>query len=208
MTTLLAAVAGYLIGSIPTAGFLARLKGIDLRRDGSGNPGTKNALGTGGPLLAAAVLLVEAAKGYLAVWLGARLGGDIAAVAAAISAVAGNVYNIWYRFDGGKGLGISLGVLSALWPAVVPVVLVVIILTVIVTRSAGVAALVTMAALIISSVLWMSNDWPTGGIEPDAGLLVASLGMTAVMVWKHWRDSPLNPGWRSRNRTPVSPDPR
>ena len=80
--TLLAVLAGYAIGSIPTAAPIARLWGIDLRQQGSGNPGTKNALGTGGPLLAAAVLIVEAVKGYLAVWLGYSIAGDGGAIAA------------------------------------------------------------------------------------------------------------------------------
>jgi len=57
MTTLLAAIAGYALGSLPTAGALARMRGIDLRAEGSGNPGANNALRTGGLILAAGVLL-------------------------------------------------------------------------------------------------------------------------------------------------------
>lgn len=197
------ALAGYLLGSIPTAGFLGRLKGIDLRRDGSGNPGTKNALSTGGPALAAAVLLVEAAKGYGAVWAGSVMADDAGAIAGGVCAVAGNVYNVWYRFQGGKGLGISLGVLLAVWPAVLPVVLGVIIVAVVLTRSAGMAAIAAMTALIVSAIAWSNNDWPTGGVSPASGLLVLSVGMTAIMIWKHWRDSPLNPAWRSSQKIPV-----
>lgn len=199
-----AAIVGYLIGSIPTAGFLARLKGIDLRKAGSGNPGAKNALGTGGPLLAAAVLLVEAAKGYVAVLVGMGLADDAGAIAAGLAAVAGNVYNVWYRFAGGKGLGISLGVLAAAWPTVLPVVLVAIVAGVILTRSAGLASLAAMVALIVSAIMWPANDWPTGGVASDEKLLVLAAGMSVVMVWKHWRDSPLNPAWRSARRVAAS----
>lgn len=202
--TVIALALGYLIGSIPTAGWLARRRGIDLRREGSGNPGTKNALGTGGPRLAAAVLVVEAAKGFGAVWLGSAMGDDVGAVAAGIGAVAGNVYNVWYRFAGGKGLGISLGVLGGLWPSVLPVILVVIVLAAVITRSAGLAALAAMAGLIVSALTWTAWGWQTYGFASTGPqLIVLSLSMTAMMVWKHGRDSPLNPAWRSSRRTSV-----
>lgn len=201
--TMAAALAGYLIGSVPTAGWLGRLVGIDLRAAGSGNPGTNNALRTRGPALAAAVLIVEAAKGYAAVWLGGMMVDEAGAVAAGIGAVAGNVYNVWYRFQGGKGLGISLGVLAAAWPTALLVTVAVIISAVLITRSAGLASLAAMAGLIVASVLWTIYDWPTGGVAPGPQLIVLSVAMSVIMVWKHWRDSPLNPAWRSPHRTPV-----
>lgn len=202
--TFVAAIAGYLVGSIPTAGFLGRLWGVDLRSEGSGNPGTKNALSTAGPTLAASVLLVEAAKGYAAVSLGWWLGGEQGAIVAGIGAVAGNVFNMWYRFEGGKGLAISLGVLARAWPLVIPVLVAIIVGAVLITRSAGLAALTTMAGLIISAVAWSANGWPTGGVATGPGLIALALAMTALMAWKHWRDSPLNPAWRSARRAPES----
>jgi glycerol-3-phosphate acyltransferase PlsY len=202
---LLAGALGYLIGSIPTAGFLGRLKGIDLRSEGSGNPGTKNALSTGGPVLAAAVLLIEAAKGYLAVWVGFEIAGDTGALFAALGAVAGNVFNVWYGFRGGKGLGISLGVLAAAWPTVLPVMVVVIVLAALITRSAGLAALSAMAGLIVCAFVWPEQNWDTFGyVETPRQLLAMSVGMTLLMMWKHIRDSPLNSEWRSSRRTPAS----
>lgn len=201
--TLLAPFVGYLIGSIPTAGLLAKVKGVDLREEGSGNPGAKNALSTGGPVLAALVLLVEAAKGFAAVWLGAQMAADPGAIAAGVGAVAGNVFNVWYRFGGGKGLGISLGVLLGLWPWVVPYALGIIVVAVVITRSAGIASLAALVGLVTMSILWSVYDWPTGGVGSDASLIVLAVGLTAVMGWKHWRDSPLNPAWRSEQRTPA-----
>ncbi len=201
--TIAAALIGYLIGSLPTAGLLGRIAGIDLRVEGSGNPGTNNALRTGGAALAAAVLIVEAAKGYLAVWVGMQLADDAGAIAAGLGAVTGNVYNIWYRLKGGKGLGISLGILGAAWPTAIPVTLVVIVVTVLITRSAGLAALAAMGGLIVASVPWAIYSWPTGGVDPGPQLIVLAVGMSSVMCWKHWRDSPLNPAWRSPHRTPA-----
>jgi glycerol-3-phosphate acyltransferase PlsY len=194
------ALIGYVIGSLPTAGLLARLRGVDLRAQGSGNPGANNALRMSGPTLAASVLVVEAAKGYLAVWIGMGIADDPGAVAAGIGAVAGNVLNVWYRFEGGKGLGISLGVLAAAWPMALLPAVVVLVAAVLVSRSAGIASLAALTTLVVTAVVWPDTGWPTGGVSANGQLLVLSLGMTLMMGWKHWRDSPLNPAYRSRTR--------
>jgi glycerol-3-phosphate acyltransferase PlsY len=201
--TAIAAAAGYLIGAVPTAAWLARVWNIDLRREGSGNPGAKNALSTGGPALAAAVLLVEAAKGLAAVQVGSWMADDLGAVLAGLGAAAGNVYNVWYGFRGGKGLGISLGILLAAWPTVVVPVLGVIIVAAVITRSAGLAALTAMSGLVLFSVVWQSRDWPTGGLANGPSLTALAVGLMLVLAYKHWRDSPLNAGWRARSRAPV-----
>lgn len=192
MTTVLAVLAGYFIGSVPTAGFLGRLGGVDLRSEGSGNPGTVNAFRTSGPWLAGLVLAVEAAKGIGAVWGGEWLADETGAVAAGLGAVAGNVYNAWYRFQGGKGLGISLGVLAGLWPAVLLPVLGVIVLGVLISRSSGLASLAAIVALIVLALLWVSYGWSTGGVEPTVQLVVLAVGIGLLMFRKHWRDSPLS----------------
>lgn len=192
MITTLAALSGYLIGSIPTAGFLGRLRGVDLRSEGSGNPGTANALRISGATLAAVVLTVEAAKGFAAVSAGAWLGDESGAIAAGLGAVAGNVYNVWYRFQGGKGLGISFGVLAGLWPVALLPILVVMVAGVLISRSAGIASLVAISALIVSAILWASNGWSTGGVEPGVRLVVLAVGIGLLISRKHWRDSPLS----------------
>ena len=185
--TAIAGVVGYLLGSIPTATLLARLRGVDLRREGSGNPGTVNALRTKGASLAITVLVVEAAKGYAAVLAGSWIGDEAGAVAAGLGAVAGNVYNLWYQFQGGKGLGISLGVLAALWPAVILPVVVAIALGAVVSRSSGIASLVAVAALIALAYLWLANEWPTGGVAPSTQLIVLAVGIGLIISWKHWQ---------------------
>ncbi|MFP3883265.1 MAG: glycerol-3-phosphate acyltransferase [Actinomycetota bacterium] len=188
---LLAGAAGYLIGSIPTAVFLGRLRGVDLRKEGSGNPGTSNALRTGGRALACAVLALEAAKGYLAVRAGEWMADDAAAIAGGLGAVAGNVYNIWYRFDGGKGLGISFGILAGLWPAVLVPVAIVIFAGMRLSGSSGMAALATMATLVVMAVLWWVYAWPTGGIRPTGQLMVVAIGISVIIFQRHWRDAPF-----------------
>ncbi|MGH3649098.1 MAG: glycerol-3-phosphate acyltransferase, partial [Acidimicrobiia bacterium] len=160
-------LVGYLIGSIPSAGLLGRVWGVKLRDQGSGNPGTVNALQTAGPMLAASVLIVEAAKGYGAVWAGSLLADETGAIATGLGAIAGNVYNVWYRLQGGKGLGISLGVLAGVWPLVLLPVLAVLVVAVIISRSSGTASLTAIAGLAVMAVLWVAYEWPTGGVAPS-----------------------------------------
>lgn len=184
-----AALIGYLIGSVPTAQTLGQFWGVDLRRDGSGNPGANNARRLGGLGLAGLVLAVEAAKGVGAVLIGQAVGGDIGAVAAGVGAVAGNVFNPWYRFQGGKGLGIAAGVLSTAWPAAVAICIGVIILAVVVTRSSGLSTLTTIAALNLLGLGWWMFDWPNAwGVGRSELLIILAIGIT-VLIWrKHWAD--------------------
>lgn len=189
---LLAALAGYAIGSIPTAGALGRIWGVDLRADG-GNPGANNAWRRSGLTLALVVLLIEASKGLLAVMVGSSIGGDGGAVAAGLGAVAGNVYNLWYRLDGGKGLSISAGVLLGLWPLVVGPILAIVLVTSLATHSSGFGALASMAVLNLAAVLWWAFDWPVAwGLDNEALLVTTAVGMTAILVWKHLADVSLS----------------
>ena len=190
MSMALSAVIGYLIGSLPTANSLARLAGVDLRSAGSKNPGANNARRLGGYRLAAVVLAVEVGKGTLAVVIGSSLAGDQGMAAGGIAAVVGNVFNVWYRLRGGKGLGITLGVLIAAWPVVVLPALVLIGAVVYFTKSTGIAALTTMTALVVALLLVsepaLNSPW---GVA-DAGILLWLVGgMSIVLVPKHLLDA-------------------
>ena len=199
-----ATIVGYVVGSSPTAEWLGRLAGVDLRREGSMNPGTNNALRLGGPPLAAAVLAIEMAKGAIAVVAGAALAGDLGAVLAGVGAVTGNVFNMYYRFRGGKGLGITAGVLTAIWPTVVAPVIAMIVIAVLITRSSGAAAIVTIVAFNIMAILWATLEWPMAwGIDATSRLLVLSLGIGAVLWNRHWSDSPFSRQHRHSLREPV-----
>ncbi len=187
---LLAGLLGYLIGALPTADALGRLWGVDLRSQGSRNPGANNALRLGGPVLAALVLVVEASKGAGAVVLGATVAAEWGAVTAGVLAAAGNVYNVWYRFSGGKGLGITGGVLLALWPTVLLPLLVLLVVVVIATRSSGVATLAALGGLAAASVLWTVASLPVAwGLADGGELMAAAVGLTAVLIPKHWHDA-------------------
>jgi acyl phosphate:glycerol-3-phosphate acyltransferase len=110
-----AALIGYGLGSIPFGLLLTHAAGLgDIRQVGSGNIGATNVLRTGKRGLAAATLLLDAAKGGAAVLLaGALLGRDAAALAA-IAAVLGHCFPVWLSFKGGKGVATGLGAIAAL----------------------------------------------------------------------------------------------
>jgi glycerol-3-phosphate acyltransferase PlsY len=114
---LLPFVIGYLLGSIPFGLILTQAAGLgDIRKMGSGNIGATNVLRTGNRTLAAATLLLDGLKGFLAVVLCSLL-GPVPAVAAALGAVLGHMFPLWLKFRGGKGVATTLGVLFGLsWP--------------------------------------------------------------------------------------------
>jgi glycerol-3-phosphate acyltransferase PlsY len=113
----LAALIGYLLGSVPFGLILTRAAGLgDVRKIGSGSIGATNVLRTGRKGLAALTLLLDALKGVAAVLLMHNEGPWIAVVAG-LFAMIGHLYPVWLGFKGGKGVAVGLGVLLALaWP--------------------------------------------------------------------------------------------
>jgi acyl phosphate:glycerol-3-phosphate acyltransferase len=113
------AVLGYLIGSIAFGLLLARAMNLgDLRTIGSGNIGATNVLRTGNKTAAALTLVLDGAKGAVAVLLARFFAGEDAAQIAGLAAMIGHCYPVWLKFKGGKGVATFLGVILALaWPA-------------------------------------------------------------------------------------------
>ncbi|HYJ23731.1 MAG TPA: glycerol-3-phosphate acyltransferase [Acidimicrobiia bacterium] len=207
MTILLAALAGYAIGSVPTAVWLGRLWRVDLLQDGSGNPGANNARRLGGHTLAILILIIEVAKGLTAVVVGlaiggeaAIMGGEAASLAAGLGAVAGNVYNVWHQFKGGKGLGVSGGVVLGLWPAAFPFIVLTLVFACVLTRSTGIGTLVTLGAVLVgafaSESTGLENPW---GLADPVLLVLLVIGIGLIIGPRHWRDA------RNRLRSPVRP---
>lgn len=116
---LLTAILSYLLGSIPFGVVITRALGLgDLRQIGSGNIGATNVLRTGNKGAAAATLLLDAAKGGVAVLVARAMVGPDAAQIAGLAAFLGHLYPVWLGFRGGKGVATFLGTLLALaWPA-------------------------------------------------------------------------------------------
>lgn len=109
-------LVAYLLGSIPFGLLLTKFSGAgDIREIGSGNIGATNVLRTGRKGLAIATLLLDAAKGCVAVLIGQSFGPDLAIIAA-WGAVLGHLFPVWLKFKGGKGGATALGVGIGLVP--------------------------------------------------------------------------------------------
>jgi glycerol-3-phosphate acyltransferase PlsY len=107
-------ILGYLLGSIPTAHIIGRIRKVDIRRVGNGNVGAQNAFRQLGPNTGVAVGFIDAAKGALAIVI-AQLANlpQVAVLLAGAAAVIGHNWPVFLRFRGGRGESTTIGVLLA-----------------------------------------------------------------------------------------------
>ncbi len=173
-SSLLVALAlGYLLGSIPFGLLLTRLSGKgDVRNIGSGSIGATNVLRTGSKGLAALTLLLDAAKGALAVWLAQRFFPGFEAHTAA-GALVGHLYPVWLKFRGGKGVATLLGILVPLLPVAALVYAIVWLSILLVVRISSVAGIAAAASAPITAAIVGQARFP---------LL---LGFALLVIWKH-----------------------
>lgn len=119
MSLAIVGTLSYLLGSVPFGLVITRVLGLgDLRAIGSGNIGATNVLRTGNKGAAAATLILDAAKGGVAVVIARMTLGEDAAQLAGLAAFLGHLFPIWLRFKGGKGVATFLGTLIALSPPI------------------------------------------------------------------------------------------
>src|SRR5579871_4357309 len=126
ISALAALIAAHLLGAIPFGYLLVKWKtGADVRASGSGNIGATNVLRTTGRAAGVATLLLDIAKGYLAVWIAARLTGDNVWVtsAAALAVMAGHAFPVFLGFKGGKAVASFIGAFLRLTPVPLAAVL-------------------------------------------------------------------------------------
>jgi len=108
---LLMILVAYLIGCISPSIMLAKAKGIDIKKEGSGNAGTTNALRVMGKKAGVITLIVDILKGFIAVLLGYIIAGGTAGMFCAVAVFCGHVWPAFYRFKGGKGVATAFGAL-------------------------------------------------------------------------------------------------
>ena len=181
--TLIAYLLGSLLGSL----VLGRLKGVDIRKQGSGNAGGTNALRTQGWSFALGVVVIDVGKALLAV--GVLPGLDLPlvgidpsldrgwlAVACAIAVVVGHVYPVWYEFRGGKGAATLLGAVAVLAPAALLPVLVVWLGCVMLTGFVGLGTMLGTLSLPAYFAVGRPGDLP---------LLAFGIVMAAFVVYTH-----------------------
>jgi acyl phosphate:glycerol-3-phosphate acyltransferase len=170
LTLLAAAVIGYLLGAIPSGLLLTRLAGYgDIRQIGSGNIGATNVLRTGNKGAAALTLLLDLAKGWVAVVIGGSWGAE-PALAAAGCVIIGHMFPVWLGFRGGKGVATALGVLIALaWPLALGAALIWL-ATAVLLRYSSLAALVAAVAAAILAPFFANGA--TAGVIAGIALLI------------------------------------
>ena len=168
----LAAIGGYVLGSIPFGLVITRAAGLgDIRAIGSGNIGATNVLRTGNKALAALTLALDLAKGVAAVLIGSLWGGD-AMLAAAGAVILGHMFPVWLGFRGGKAVATALGVLFVIaWPVGIAAA-VLWLATVIVFRYSSLAALVgAIAAVALAAVM----------VDPARAWLIAGIALLVIL---------------------------
>jgi glycerol-3-phosphate acyltransferase PlsY len=167
--------AAYLLGSIPF-GYLLVLtfRGEDVRRTGSGNIGATN-VSRKSPTLGVLTLVLDAAKGFLAVELAAYFGraDPRLMAAAALLAITGHMFPLWLRFRGGKGVATALGAFLRFVPLAVGVAVIIFVVVVLISRRISVGSIVT-AAFFPASVwtLKLSRDPAVLALIGVASLLI------------------------------------
>lgn len=186
MAIALSVLVAYLVGSINFAVMVGRMQGVDVREEGSGNPGMSNVLRTMGKGPAAIVFVGDTFKGVIGAamgWFGAGFAGVIGpgdgvshwAFLAGLAAVAGHCYPIFHGFRGGKGVATGLGVLIFTVPLVALIDLAVWGAITALTRIAAIGSLVVVLAT-VPLAMWQ-------GVE---GLALLWMAVTIVLVvWRH-----------------------
>ena len=189
-------IAAYLLGAVPFAVLLGRtLRGVDVRRSGSGNSGAMNALRTGGSFVGVTVGVLDAAKGAIAVVAGRWLLGPEAGALAGCAAVVGHCFSPYMiatshgLFDqgwkfalrklGGKGLAAGMGVLLALaWP--VAMVAVVVFALVFLIQRKDVTWPSVAGSFAATPAIWLLNK--------NAAITIAVFLVGVVIAVKHLPD--------------------
>jgi glycerol-3-phosphate acyltransferase PlsY len=184
---ILTVLIAYLLGSVPTGFLVAKSRGIDIRTLGSGNIGATNVFRILGKPAGIFVLLADAAKGFLAVFVVAKvLSGwfDPAAgptardwfdICGGAAAILGHNYTCWLHFKGGKGIATSAGVLVALVSVPLLIILGVWIIVFALTRYVSLASM--SAAFALPFATWaVGKNWT---------LILVTSALAALAIYKH-----------------------
>jgi len=178
-------VAGYVVGTFPSADIAARLatRGtVDIRTAGTGNPGGANAIAVLGKAWGVAVITADVLKAVLAAVIGAAVAGGDGAHLASVASVAGHCFPVWTRFKGGKGVAASGGQCLATFPAYLPIDLTV---AYVVARLRGRALPATAVASTVwvgAGVLWWRQGWPNAWRPTPGPSLPLSAAVTSAVI--------------------------
>lgn len=167
------AIIAYFIGNISPSTLLARAKGIDIKKEGSGNAGTTNALRVMGPKAGVITLVVDIVKGLVAVLLGTLIAGHGCAMFCVDAVVVGHIWPVIYKFKGGKGVATTYGALMALDPLLGMATLGVVLVSVLISKRMSVGSI--MGAVCFPFLCLF--------IEPD--FIILGVVLAVVVFVKH-----------------------
>jgi glycerol-3-phosphate acyltransferase PlsY len=179
MISLLALLIAYLLGAIPFGYLLVKWKtGTDVRASGSGNIGATNVLRTTGKTEGVVTLLLDIAKGYLAVWIAGRLtqGNPLSMSAAALAVMAGHAYPVFLRFQGGKAVASFIGAFLRLTP--LPMIAVLLVFVAVVAWSRQISLGSVLAAGTFPLAVWLI-------LQPSFSVVASSVIAGAFVIYRH-----------------------
>jgi len=175
VTTAILLLGSYLLGSVPFGLLIGRLRGVDVRRAGSGNIGATNVMRTGGKAAGIVTLCLDAAKGVVPVLVARQTGvSPDLQVAAGVAAVVGHCFPIYLRLRGGKGVATATGAFAVLSPLVL-----------------GFAAVVFAGVLGVSRIVSAGSCAAALALPAAAfarGETTVALGaipVAVIVVWRH-----------------------
>jgi glycerol-3-phosphate acyltransferase PlsY len=177
----------YLLGTLLGSLILGRLRGVDIRRMGSGNAGATNALRTQGKLFGFLVLAIDIAKGVFAVgWLptavlpAVGIDPDLPrqwlTLACGFAVIVGHVYPVWFGFRGGKGAATVVGVIAAVDLRLLLPLLVSWFVVLVLWGYVGLATMLSGVALVVAVYVLEPNNVP---------LLSFCVAVTIFIVYTH-----------------------
>ena len=170
--------AAYLIGSINFAIIFSRLKGTDITKKGSGNPGTMNVLRSVGKLWGVLTFICDCAKGVIFAVIGLYWIGSLDWLfILGVVTIIGHVLPIYSKFKGGKGVATSIGVFIVAYPIVGAIVLAVLIIMLLFIKYGFIGSITCITAITIYSCI-VSRDNITA--------IVCSLIIWAIVVIRHY----------------------
>ncbi|WP_297598083.1 glycerol-3-phosphate 1-O-acyltransferase PlsY [uncultured Cetobacterium sp.] len=175
-------VIAYLFGALPCGVWLGKgTKNIDIREHGSKNSGATNAYRILGPKYGIMVLIMDALKGYIPLYLANIFGiGGVEIILLGLVAILGHTFSFFLQFKGGKGVATSLGVFLFLMPKVIGILVLVFIITVGITRYISLGSVICSALLPILAFFMPVRDSAT-----RIPLVVISLVVGIFVIYKH-----------------------
>lgn len=168
-------IISYMLGGLSFGWMVARMKGVNILEEGSGNPGFTNAWRTLGMKTALLVLLGDALKGFVAVWLGHMIADDLGMMVAFLCVIVGHSYSYMLHFKGGKGIATAAGALVYISPVTLLVLVLIVVILVGVTKYMSLGSIVVAA--LCPLCLYLDHQSP---------IVYGTVSVVAIyVIWLH-----------------------